>query len=232
MLAMADKDGNVNASIPGLARIAGISIEQTEAGIQKLKSPDTYSRTPAHEGRRIEDIDGGWRLLNHGKYRALMSIEERREYNRVKQAERRQKMSMTVNDSSTKSALSAHTKAKADTKVPPQAEGELVKKNEDHQKFITLWTEAYLAHWGERYAFQSGKDGSAVKALLAATQRSPEDLMMAAKAAWKRSGDFYCKGASSICGFNSKFNEIVAEIKQSKNSNNQHPEKKKSEFYG
>jgi len=117
MLAMADKEGNVNASIPGLARIAGISIEQTEAGIEKLKSPDAYSRTPAHEGRRIENIDGGWRLLNHGKYRALMSIEERREYNRVKQAERRQKMSMTVNDSGPKSALSAHTEADSEAKA-------------------------------------------------------------------------------------------------------------------
>ncbi len=105
MLAMADRNGCVNASIPGLARMAGISVEQTTEGLGKFLSPDAYSRTPDNEGRRVEVIEGGWHLLNHGKYRELMSAEERREYNRKKQAERRHKMSksgadlsMTVND--------------------------------------------------------------------------------------------------------------------------------------
>jgi hypothetical protein len=111
MLAMCERDGVVMASIPGLAKAAGITITECEAGLQCLLSPDPYSRTRDHEGRRIEPIDGGWRLLNHGKYKEQLSYEERKEYNRKKQAERREKlkqqpkadvgvndMSMTVND--------------------------------------------------------------------------------------------------------------------------------------
>ena len=105
MLAMVDRNGEVHASIPGLAKRAGISLNECEEALSCLLSPDPYSRTKEHEGRRIGVIDGGWELLNHAKYRALLSAEERREYNRKKQAEYRSKsknvndMSITVNHS-------------------------------------------------------------------------------------------------------------------------------------
>lgn len=120
MLAMANKDGDVAASVPGLAKMAGISLEETEDALARFQQPDKYSRTPDFDGRRIQATDGGWHLLNHGKYRALMSAEERREYNRRKQAERRAKLSsasMTVNDSQSKSAMSAHTEAEAEAEA-------------------------------------------------------------------------------------------------------------------
>ena len=82
MLAMADKEGRIWASIPGLANRAQVSIEATEKALEKFQSPDNYSRTSDFEGRRIEDIDGGWRLLNHAKYRALRDTEERKAYKR------------------------------------------------------------------------------------------------------------------------------------------------------
>jgi hypothetical protein len=56
-----------------------------------LLSPDPDSRTEDYEGRRIEVVDGGWRLINHAKYRAKMSEAERLEYKRRKQAEYRQR---------------------------------------------------------------------------------------------------------------------------------------------
>lgn len=40
-------------------------------------------------GRRIAEIDGGWRLLNHAKYRHIRSSEERREYMREYMRKRR-----------------------------------------------------------------------------------------------------------------------------------------------
>lgn len=97
MLAMADRDGVVSASVPGLMKRAGVTLEQTEAALVKFVGPDLYSRTQDHEGRRIEEIEGGWRLLNHGKYRAMMSAEDKREYQRVKQAEYRGKKKQRVN---------------------------------------------------------------------------------------------------------------------------------------
>jgi hypothetical protein len=82
MLAMADKAGCVWASVPGLARIANVTLDETVDAIATLTAPDKWSRTPDNEGRRIEAIDGGWRLLNHAKYRAIRSAEERAEYKR------------------------------------------------------------------------------------------------------------------------------------------------------
>lgn len=76
MLALADKNGEVQASIPGLARVAGMSVPDCERAINKFLGPDKYSRTPDDEGRRIEAIDGGFALLNHGKYREMASREE------------------------------------------------------------------------------------------------------------------------------------------------------------
>lgn len=123
MLAMADRNGEVQASLPGLAKRAGITLADCERAIACLKAPDAYSRTKDFDGRRIREVDGGWELLNHAKYRALLSIEERKEYNRKKQAEYRalrkvNDMSMTVNDSQSQSAKCTHAEGES------EAEGE------------------------------------------------------------------------------------------------------------
>lgn len=127
MLAASNKNGEIEASIPGLAHIACLTVQETKEALEVLMSPDPYSRTPDHEGRRIVEIPGGWRLLNHGKYREKMSEHERREYNRIKQEEHRKriKASMTVNDSKLQSALSAHTDTDSDSKAVSHPKPEL-----------------------------------------------------------------------------------------------------------
>ena len=82
MLAMADRKGRVWGSIPGLANRARVTIEQCENALITFKSPDRYSRTPDFEGRRIEDIDGGWFLLNYAKHRDVRDEESIRESKR------------------------------------------------------------------------------------------------------------------------------------------------------
>lgn len=79
MMAMADRDGFVAASIPGLARRAVVTTREAEEALQVFLSPDPYSRTPDHEGRRVRAVMGGWELLNHAKYRKRASEEMRRE---------------------------------------------------------------------------------------------------------------------------------------------------------
>jgi hypothetical protein len=69
MLAISDFDGRVEASIPGLADAARMEITECEAGLKVLMSPDPYSRSQEYEGRRISEVDGGWIILNHAKYR-------------------------------------------------------------------------------------------------------------------------------------------------------------------
>jgi len=87
LLAMADRNGEVQGSVPGLARIAGVPVESCRSAIEKFLSPDPDSRTIDDEGRRIQVIDGGWVLLNFEKYRQMASDEDRR----VKAAERQQR---------------------------------------------------------------------------------------------------------------------------------------------
>lgn len=91
LLAMADRRGVAEGSIPGLATIARVSLEDCEHALNALKSPDIYSRSKVDEGRRIKEIDGGWLIINHSNYRAKMGADERREYKRQKAAEYRRK---------------------------------------------------------------------------------------------------------------------------------------------
>ena len=76
MLAVGDADGIVEGSLPGFANLARVTVEEMRAAVDKLSSPDPDSRTPDHEGRRIEAIEGGWRILNHGRYREKAQAKE------------------------------------------------------------------------------------------------------------------------------------------------------------
>lgn len=80
VLACADKDGFCQASVPGLAAMARMSVQDAVNAITKLESPDPYSRTRDHDGRRLEQTDGGWIVVNYAKYRDRDRIERRREY--------------------------------------------------------------------------------------------------------------------------------------------------------
>lgn len=80
LLAIKNRFGEVAGSIPGLANLANVSIAACERALIKLESPDPYSRTKDNEGRRILTIDGGWRVLNHGKYQDAMNEAERKAY--------------------------------------------------------------------------------------------------------------------------------------------------------
>ncbi|KKM64208.1 hypothetical protein LCGC14_1503700 [marine sediment metagenome] len=93
MLSMADADGVVEGSLPGFAHLARVSVEQMEQSVQKLTSPDPYSRTPDHEGRRIEVIEGGWFILNYAKYRQQAQAQEgsRAPYMRAYRKRKREK---------------------------------------------------------------------------------------------------------------------------------------------
>lgn len=121
MLAMADKHGVVEGSTPGLADMARISVDEALVALKELSSPDEYSRTKEHDGRRIAVIDGGWLILNHAKYREKMNADERREYLRAKQAESRaRKRQQSVNNRSDSSTVSTHAEAEADAEASPK----------------------------------------------------------------------------------------------------------------
>lgn len=70
MLARCDANGVVEGSIPGFASLCRVTDKEMEDALDILTGPDPYSRTPDHEGRRLEVIPGGWKILNYKAYRA------------------------------------------------------------------------------------------------------------------------------------------------------------------
>lgn len=101
MLAMADAEGVVAASVTGIARRAVVTLDEAEDAIRVLSGPDQYSRDGT-TGERIEAVPGGWMILNHRQYRdkqtdtqAATAARVRRHRERMKQNER---ASVTGND--------------------------------------------------------------------------------------------------------------------------------------
>jgi hypothetical protein len=91
MLALKNRDHIVEASVPGLAHVAGVSVEECRIAIADFLGPDPDSRSKEYDGRRIEVVDGGWRILNGDKYRDKMSRDDIREANARRMREYRDK---------------------------------------------------------------------------------------------------------------------------------------------
>lgn len=159
MLAMADRKGRVFASTTGLAHRARVSEEQCEEALRCFLSPDTKSRTKEHEGRRIAEVDGGWVLLNHAKYRAIRDEEviketkrnsiarKRAETRNVENVDRCRPQSTAVEPGRHNAEAEAEAEAdpEADpdlfgTPLPPKG-GALKSKAEpiDYQAFVDEW---------------------------------------------------------------------------------------------
>lgn len=91
MLAVADKNGICALTVGGLSALARISREDAENAFDVLSSPDADTLTQANEGRRIERVPGGWRLLNWEAYREKAKRAIIQEHNRDAQARWRDK---------------------------------------------------------------------------------------------------------------------------------------------
>ena len=98
MLAIADRHGEVEASVPGLADLSRVSLEQCQDALRVLSSPDKFSRNQDYDGKRIVEILGGWALLNHDLYRTKLNDEEQREKDRERKARYRAKLKPSCND--------------------------------------------------------------------------------------------------------------------------------------
>ena len=215
MLAMSDRNGEVHASVPGLARRAGVSREEADVALETFLSPDPDSRTDVEEGRRVRKIDGGWELINHGKYRKLLSSEERREYNRQKQAEYRARkkaegvkdvsaVSNNVNHGQSLSAKSTHTEAEAEA----EAEVSLAKANSCsfsqklHDHFRKRKSTAWKAK--ERNAFKRAKGAKSDEEFEAEI-----DEVIAYE---KQAGQYQVRGLTTLLN---KWEEKVSEARMS-----------------
>jgi len=87
LLLCADASGNVMMTDSAISRRIGADMQEVEWGLKELSSPDPRSKTPDHEGRRIERIEDhgyGWRILNYELYRSLRDAEQLREATRIR----------------------------------------------------------------------------------------------------------------------------------------------------
>lgn len=107
MLAKCDKYGIIEASLPGLADAAKVSLNECVEALAVLMAPDPHSRTKANEGRRIAEVDGGWRILNHAKYRDKMSDRQRLEYQAAWQKEYRKRKKGGIREARKEAKLAA-----------------------------------------------------------------------------------------------------------------------------
>lgn len=79
-----------------LADTLGGDVSEIETAIEFLMKPDPNSRHKEHEGSRlIKEGEFQYFLPSWETYQAIRSADDRREYNRLKQQERRQKLKET-----------------------------------------------------------------------------------------------------------------------------------------
>jgi hypothetical protein len=95
LLAMKDLHGEVHASLPGLADAARVSLPECETALATFRAPDEYSRTKDNAGRRIEDIDGGWFVLNHQKFRDIENTDDRKRKAAIRSKRYRERHAVT-----------------------------------------------------------------------------------------------------------------------------------------
>lgn len=91
MLARADQVGFVEAALPGLARLANLTLAETEAALAELMAPDPHSKSTDCDGARVVKAPRGWMLVNYETYRDRRDDDERRNYMRNYMREYRSK---------------------------------------------------------------------------------------------------------------------------------------------
>lgn len=117
MLALKDEANVCAATVPALAKLSNLSVEDCEQYLEKFQKPDKYSRSQEFEGRRIERVDGGWLILNGQKYREMLRGQERREYIREKVAEHRARVNNGKQSKQSKPIADTDTEEEVDTEV-------------------------------------------------------------------------------------------------------------------
>lgn len=91
MLLMKDWEGKVTASPKALAHRARVEPDQCARALEILLSPDPESTSQEFDGRRIEVVPGGWKILNHEKYRHSSDEAKRKAWREQKERQRKRR---------------------------------------------------------------------------------------------------------------------------------------------
>ena len=116
MLALKDEANICAATVPALAKLCNLTIDDCEKYLTQFQKPDKYSRSQDFDGRRIEKVEGGFLILNGQKYRELLRGQERRDYVRRKVAEHRARVNKCKQSNQCKPIAEAEAEAEAEGK--------------------------------------------------------------------------------------------------------------------
>jgi len=116
MLAMADGDGVVQASVGGLAHRSRVTRQECQEALQLFLGPDPDSRDGT-TGERIEKVAGGWLLLNHSQYRERQTTAQEKTAARVRKHRAKRQEERTCNDETAGNAPSASASASASSET-------------------------------------------------------------------------------------------------------------------
>jgi hypothetical protein len=132
LLAKCDQHGVAKVTIPAMAILCRITNQRMAEIITLFESPDQYSRNDEDEGRRIEKVEGGYRLLNYSAYRAKRDDDSRREYQREWDRENRPSghARATVRQQSDNSQKQSDTIRHNPTQAEAEAEAEAERAKE------------------------------------------------------------------------------------------------------
>jgi hypothetical protein len=113
ILSRTDGDGVARISPAFLASVTRKTDGEVERCLQVLESPDARSRSLNDDGRRIQRVDGGYKVLNYSKYRQRADVEDVRAYERERKARQRAASSPVPALSGTEAGRSASASASA-----------------------------------------------------------------------------------------------------------------------
>lgn len=106
LLVLCNSDGFVRGSVGWLAGKARVSRETCEIALRKFQSPDSKSRTPDNDGKRIEQLDDGWLVLNYLAFRDRLSTNPKAIATRIRVQKHRQRYEALRNANSVTSSQS------------------------------------------------------------------------------------------------------------------------------
>jgi len=117
LLALSDQHGHVDGTVKSLARVSRVSIAACQRAVDTFLSPDAADRSGVDEGRRLTPEQGGWLIVNHATYRTRMSLDERRDRDKLRKRQARALSAASPQTSeSVRDVSQAEAEAEADQK--------------------------------------------------------------------------------------------------------------------
>lgn len=176
MLAMATPRGIVEATAPGIARRAMLSIDAVARALETFESPDQNSRSTAEDGKRLKRVDGGYLILSYERYRDKDHTATDRQ---------RRRRSLLKSAAVTRDTVTSRRDTVTVTEHNRTDQSRTDQKNERTSVAVAPapWSAEAIDDWNDRYGKGSAPGGRIGAALKPLVQAHGWD---AVRPAWKR----------------------------------------------